>query len=139
MAYFGFFIFLFLEILTSVSFADSFGVLGLFIEVMVSFFIGFALLLNFHLFLGDELNALRSAKLSPQSFISAQILRLLGAVLLIIPGVFSDIFGLLAIFGALCLSYIKPKNTLYSQTDSMNFQNQNSEIIDVEIIEKESK
>ena len=80
----------------------------------------------------SSMNNVRQGKLSMQGFKNTASSYLLGAVLLIIPGVLSDIFGVLSLFYTFYLQFtakiIPAKKTNYNKQGKDN-------VIDVEIIE----
>lgn len=128
-----FLLYLFFEVIISVNLFSQLGGLGSFIEIILSAFIGFILLINFRYTLGESFAALRAQNISPQTFKTLNILTILGAFLLILPGVLSDILGVLMQFGFVSTfiknRFIKPKNqNNFSPKDD-------DEIIDVEVIE----
>ena len=93
-----FLIYLFLEILFSYEFARVFTPFGLFLEVIFSALLGFYIIQNLHLSLFEEMQKVLRREISEEEFIAAGLFRLVGAFLLIVPGVFSDLVGLLFLF-----------------------------------------
>lgn len=94
------FLYLFLEVLVSYEVIDVIGVLGFVLEIIVTAFLGFFILVNFRLFLGDALMRVRNRQLSYEAFVGSNIFRILGAILLILPGALTDIIGILMQFSA---------------------------------------
>ena len=124
--------YLIIEVFVSYEVIDIIGVLGFVLEILVSAFLGFGILLNFRLFFGEALGKLRSREMTYEAFVGSNIFRILGAILLILPGAFTDILGLLMQFSVFGLMLVKP----FVKVDSAK---QQSDIIDMEDIEKEIK
>jgi UPF0716 family protein affecting phage T7 exclusion len=126
-------IYLFIEVLVSVEFASRLGGLLTFLEIIVSAFIGLFLLTNFRYTLSKSMNGLMSGAISVQDFQKMSLFTLIGAVLLIIPGFFSDILGVLlqfSFFGKLFASKIlnlKNKKNIHREGKD--------DAIDVEVID----
>ncbi|EEO26267.1 FxsA family protein [Helicobacter winghamensis] len=135
------FLYLFLEVLVSYEVIDVIGVLGFVLEIIVTAFLGFFILVNFRLFLGDALMRVRNRQLSYEAFVGSNIFRILGAILLILPGALTDIIGILMQFSAVGFMIIKPfmKITPSNTSSNQEFRDNQSEIIDVEVIEKDKK
>ncbi|HIP60911.1 MAG TPA: FxsA family protein [Campylobacterales bacterium] len=129
-------IYLFIEVLVSVEFASQLGGLLTFLEIIVSAFIGLFLLTNFRYTLSKSMNGLMSGAISAQDFQKMSLFTLIGAVLLIIPGFFSDILGVLlqfSFFGKLFASKIlnlKNKKNIYREGKN--------DAIDVEVIDSDT-
>jgi len=73
-----------------------------------------------------------------EEFLTAGLFRLIGAILLIIPGFFSDILGVLFLFEPFATFvakkfFVKKKFDTYERYEDTN---KDSDIIDVEIIEE---
>ena len=141
----GFF-YLFLEVLVSYEIIDVIGVLGFVLEIILTALLGFFILINFRLFLGDALLRLRERQISYEAFVSSNIFGILGAILLILPGGLTDILGILMQFSTLGFMFVKPFVKPFEKPAGRNFSqdfkhdsNPQNEIIDVEVIEKEIK
>ncbi|MEO1958436.1 MAG: FxsA family protein [Nautiliaceae bacterium] len=93
-----FLVYLFLEILFSYEFARVFTPFGLFLEVIFTALFGAYIIKNLHLSLFEEMQKVLRREISEEEFIAAGLFRLVGAFLLIIPGVFSDLVGFLFLF-----------------------------------------
>ena len=156
-----FLFYLFIETVVSVQFASALGGLMTFLEFIVSAIIGSTILKNLNLNVKDNLQKVQQGQISQGDFTKMHITALIGAILLIIPGFFTDIIGIILQFENFSLpfvrKFIKPKNeannsefratyTNYTSNSSDDFSqdfsqnqnktNQNEEIIDVEIIEQ---
>ncbi len=146
-----FFIYLFLEIMISTSIASSIGGFGTFLEVLISAIIGIFILKTFKYSLSESVNKARSGKITQEEFIKTNVGKAIGAFLLIIPGFFTDIIGIMLQFGVLVwvfskiFTFKKPSKTTthntnfeYKETrfNNTNYKGKNNdEIIDVEVID----
>ena len=93
-----FLIYLFFEILITYEFATIFTPFGLFLEVLFSAIVGVIIIkdLNFALF--ENMQRVLKREITEQEFISIGLFRFVGAFFLIIPGVLTDIIGILLMF-----------------------------------------
>jgi UPF0716 family protein affecting phage T7 exclusion len=129
-----FLVYLFLEILFSYEFARIFTPLGLFLEVLLTAFVGVYIIRNLHFSLAVEMQRVLRREITEEEFVTSGLFKLIGAFLLIIPGVFSDILGILFLmepFARWVAKKIFPQNLQkyhYHKEDD-------GEIIDVEIVE----
>ena len=114
-------VYFFVEIFFIVEFADEFGILSLFAEMIVSAILGFGILFSQASNLSFAYNEILSG--GTGSFIGRNLFRLLGAIMLIIPGILCDIFGICFVVVSL---FFRPKEIKKEES---------SDIIDVEIIE----
>jgi len=150
-----FLIYLFLEVMISSSIAASVGGLTIFTEIVFSAIIGVTILKNFKFSLMENIAKARSGQMTQEEFISTNVGRAIGAILLIIPGFFTDILGIFMLIGLLpflasnLFKFKMPNQENYKTngyTSSFdhtksNFNNttykgiKNDEIIDVEIID----
>ncbi|MCI5969488.1 FxsA family protein [Helicobacter sp.] len=133
------FLYLFLEVLASYEVIGIIGVLGFVLEIIVTAFFGFFILVNFRLFLGDALMRVRDRQLSYEAFVGSNLFRILGAILLILPGALTDIIGILMQFSAIGFLFVKPFVRTMESNASSNQEFRRSEIIDVEVVEKDKK
>jgi len=153
-----FLIYIFIETIVSVQFASALGGFMTFMEFIVSAIIGSTILRNLNLNVKENLQKVQNGQISQGDFTKMHITALIGAVLLMIPGFFTDIIGIILQFENFSLpfvrKFIKPKadnstdfkgtyqnSTFYTninveETDINKSTNQNEEIIDVEIIEQ---
>jgi UPF0716 family protein affecting phage T7 exclusion len=86
-------------VVITVDIASRIGGLATFFEIIISAFVGFFLLTNFRYTLAQSMTALMSGSITVEEFQRMNMLSLLGALLLIVPGFFSDIIGVLLQFG----------------------------------------
>lgn len=129
-------LYLLIEVFVSYEVIDIIGVFGFVLEILISAFLGFGILLNFRVFFGEALGKLRSREITYEAFVGSNIFRILGALLLILPGAFTDILGLLMQFSIFGFMLVRP----FVKADSTRVDStRNQEVIDVEVIEKEIK
>ncbi|MEA3434492.1 MAG: FxsA family protein [Campylobacterota bacterium] len=125
--------FLLLELYLSLEVGENIGFLWSAIWIVVSMLIGFRLLQSSSLTLMGNLNSVSRGKLSMQSFQNASTAYLIGALFLIIPGVLTDLFGLIALSYTVYLQFvakITPEQTKF------NPKKGDDNVIDVEIIDE---
>jgi len=130
--------YLFLEIVFSYEFAKVFTPLGFFLEVLLSAGVGVYILNTLHLSLVEEMQRVMYREISSEEFLTTGLFRLIGAILLIIPGFFSDILGILFLFEPFATFvakkfFVKKTFDTYERYEDTNKDN---DIIDVEIIEE---
>ncbi len=128
-----FLIYLFLEVIITVEVASRIGGLMMFAEIMVSALIGIAILFNFRSTLILNIMELKERRINANGFYQRNLLSLLGAILLILPGIFTDIMAILihiSLLGSLIISRFMPK---YPQQNEFN-QPKDDNVIDAEII-----
>lgn|GEM_PF-183701 len=150
-----FLIYLFLEVMISSSVAGTLGGLTIFLEIVFTAIIGITILKNFKFSLMENIQKARSGQMTQDEFIRTNVGRAIGAVLLIVPGFFTDIIGVLMLIGLLpflvskLFQFKTPNQTTYQtnghkssfDNTKSNFNNttykgiKNDEIIDVEIID----
>ncbi|WP_457560063.1 FxsA family protein [Caminibacter sp.] len=125
--------YLFVEILFSYEFAKVFTPFGLFLEVIFSAIIGVYILRNLHFSLATEMQRVLRREITEEEFVTAGLFKLIGAFLLIVPGVFSDMVGILFLFEPFARwfarKFFKTETHVYKKTDI------DDDIIDVEIVE----
>lgn len=131
-----FFGYIFAEVLISVQVAGVIGGLGTFFEIMFSGFVGLLLLLNVKTTMIESLKAMSNNCITMKEFQELNIFALLGAVLLILPGILSDIIGILmqfSVFTALVASRFKKTNGECKPNKGED------NVIDVEIVNNATK
>jgi len=132
-----FFIYLLIEVLLSVEVAGLLGGLGVFAEIMFSGFIGIILLLNVKTTMMQSLQAMSNNCITMKEFQELNIFALLGAILLILPGILSDAIGILmqfSVFTALIVSRVNKKSG-----DCHVKPKGEDNVIDVEIVSNDTK
>jgi 2-isopropylmalate synthase/UPF0716 protein FxsA len=117
-----------------------------FLELIFSVMVGLFILQNFKFGLIASINQVRNGQMTQEEFIKGSIGKAIGAILLIIPGFFTDILGLclqFSLFTILITKLVKfkPKsvNNTYNYTQA-NTNKQNNikgdeDVIDVEVID----
>ncbi len=100
----------------------------------------------------EKINAVKAGQITQEEFVKSSIGKAIGAILLIVPGFFTDIIGLFLQFGMFTILFSKiftfkskaSNNTNYSQSNYTytEFDNYNKtkqkgddDVIDVEIID----
>ena len=159
-----FLLYVFIETVVSVQFASVLGGFMTFMEFIVSAIIGSTILKNLNVNVKDNLQKVQNGQISQGDFAKMHITALIGAVLLMIPGFFTDIIGIILQFESFALPFVRkfvkpsanPENnsnfnssyhsshssssdefqSTYSHSMNNTKTNQNEEIIDVEIIEQ---
>ena len=138
MRFFAFLFFL-IEAVFIYLFVDKFGFLNYFLEVLVSGFVGIALLLN------SGFSSLNPPQTAFASFLGgnlfSQLGLSLGGMLLFLPGILTDIFSIAVIVFSLVFKKNAAKNESYQEFKFQNFSERTpreneGEIIDVEVIEE---
>lgn len=128
-----FLIYLFLEVIITVNVASRIGGLMMFAEIMLSALVGIAILFNFRTTLLSNIMELKERRISANGFYKRNLLSLLGAILLILPGIFTDIMAVVIhifLLGSLIISRFMPKYPEQNQPD----QPKDDNVIDAEII-----
>ena len=132
-----FLVYLFLEIMFSYEFAKIFTPFGLFLEVIVSAVVGIYIIRLLPFSLNESMMRVLKREITQEEFLSIGLFKFVGAVLLIIPGVFSDLLGLLFLFEPFAKWIARkflPKEDIHIYTNHSHYND--DEIIDVEIIEE---
>ncbi len=133
-------LYLILELYFSLAIGSSIGFLWSVIWIVVTFIIGMGLIQNAHLTIRENMKNLSLGKLNMKTFHDSATSYFLGAILLIIPGAFSDILGLISL---LYTFYLQLGGTITSSKNKTDINNLNkqgdNDVIDVEIIESSSR
>jgi len=129
--------FFLLELYFSLEVGSKIGFLWSVIWIITSFMFGKMLLKNAQMTMMANVQALKKGKLNQEAFQNASLFYFIGAILLIVPGVFSDFLGLFALCYTVYLQFMakitveSPNNHFKSQGDD--------DVIDVEIIDEYSR
>ncbi len=139
-----FLVYLLLEVFVSVNISSNIGAMATFLEIVLSAMFGFVLLSNFRNTLMESMQALQRRTISMQEFQKLNTFTLLGALLLIIPGFFSDIVGLFLQFSFFATLFAKKilhvkDNIDIDDIENINRKKEYDEIIDVEVIDDRTK
>ena len=134
--------FLLLELYFSLKMGETIGFGWSVLWIVVSMLIGFKLLQSSSLSMMGNINSVRMGKLSMKNFQNAATSYLLAALLLIIPGVFSDFLGVIALCYTLYLQFVakitpESENSHFKDVD-LNKKG-DDDVIDVEIISEHSR
>jgi len=127
--------FMMLELYLSLAVGEKIGFMWSAIWIVVTMIIGIRLFQYTPFTLMGHISNVSRGKLSLEDFQNASTAYLLGATLLIIPGVFTDLLGLLALSYTFYLRFvakITPEQTKFNQSN----QKGESHVIDVEIIDE---
>ncbi|MDQ1341102.1 MAG: protein FxsA [Campylobacterota bacterium] len=133
-----FLIYLFVEVMAISQFIQYFGGLIFFIEIVVSFIVGALILSNFKYAIVEQLNNFAFGRINYAEFVSVSAFTLIGAVLLMIPGILTDVVGIVMQFEffAIFIKRILFKNNIESEKKYNNKRSED-DYIDVEIVEND--
>lgn len=137
-----FLVYLLIEVLVSVNISSQIGAFATFLEIVFSALVGFMLLGNFRNTLSESMRAMQNRSISIQEFQKLNAFTLLGALLLILPGFFSDIVGLFLQFSFFATLFAKKILHVKDNIDIDDIQHtkkEDDEIIDVEVIDDRTK
>ena len=127
----------FIELYVSLKTGENIGFLWSVIWIMGSFMLAMALLQKSQQTMMGNMNAMRQGKLDMRKFQNAGMSYFVGAILLMIPGVFSDFLGLIALTYTFYLQFVAK---ITPEQTNTNFNPQGDDnVIDVEIIDEHSR
>ncbi len=137
-----FLLYLFIETLVSVAIASNLGGLLTFVEILLSAVVGVVIIQNFNYSLRDNLESAARGQISMQEFQRMNLASMLGAVLLVVPGFFTDIVGILLQFEKfstmIARRFLHLKNKDKEQEHYDPFQKEgDNDVIDVEVIDSD--
>ena len=125
-----------IELYLSLKTGESIGFLWSVVWIVVTFAFGMMLLQRSSQTMLGNMQSMRQGKLDLRRFQNVSMAYFIGAILLMIPGVFSDFLGLMAFFYSLYFQFIvkiTPERTTH-------FTKQGDDnVIDVEIIDEHSR
>ena len=133
-----FLLYMFLEILFSYEFAKIFTPLGLFLEIIFTAFVGVYIIQTLPISMQESMQKVLKREIDEEEFISIGLFKFVGAILLILPGVFTDILGILMLiepFAKWIVHKFMPKRDFKYK----HYNDKDDDIIDVEIIEEIGK
>jgi len=139
-----FLLYLFLEVIVSVNISSSIGGLSTFVEILLTAFIGISILVNFRRTLVENMRAVSLSCIDLEEFQKLNLFTLIGAILLILPGFLTDIFGALLQFSVITSMIVNRYNVKSSNCKTRDTYNEkinkqkDSDVIDVEIISDSS-
>jgi len=125
--------YLFVEIYLSLYVGERIGVLGAVVWTVATMMIGTALLKHSPYTLLGNMHALHLGKLDVKRFGDATFAYFTGALLLIVPGVFSDLLGAAALLYTAYLQFVAKMTP--ERTDFYTTQG-DDDVIDAEIIDE---
>lgn len=130
--------YIFIEFYLIVEFVDEAGFLAFILEIIISALLGFGILASQFGSINDNLRNLMAFRLSLGSFLGRSILRFVSGVLLIIPAILSDIFGIT--FFIISLLFKAESQNINREFESYgDSKPHNDEVIDVEVVEQVKK
>ena len=127
----------FLEVFITIEMGGLIGGFPTFLEIVATAFIGLLVLVNFKAKMAEGIIELMNQKLTAQQLVAGNLLSLVGAIFIILPGFLSDFIGVLMQFEIV-------KNMVASrisvpQAGSFSTHNhtkkEDEDVIDVEVIE----
>lgn len=127
--------FLIAELILSLKVIETMGALWSLVWIVGSITVGVILLKNSSNALIGSLGAVSKGKWDLNNLQNASAAYMLGALLLIVPGILSDIFGIIALCYVLYLSFIakiRPEKTNFTQKGD-------EDVIDVEVIDHDHR
>ncbi len=128
--------FFLIELYLSLKMGETIGFFWSVLWIIGSFMVGMILLQKSQHTMMGNMQSVKLGKLDMRKFQSASMSYFVGAILLIIPGVFSDFLGVIALLYTLYLQFIAK---ITPEQKNNNFKNQGDDnVIDVEIIDEHS-
>ena len=125
-----------IELYLSLKTGETIGFLWSVVWIVLSFALGMMLLQRSSQTMMGNMQSMRAGKLDLRRFQNVSMAYFIGAILLIIPGVFSDFLGVIALFYTLYLQFvakITPEGTTHFTKQG------DDDVIDVEIIDEHSR
>lgn len=130
-----FLLYLFLEVMITSEVASLIGGGWLFVEILVSAMVGMAILFNFRSTLIANLMELKSQRLDAAGFYQRNLFSLLGAILLILPGVLTDAIGIIIQFSLVSQLIVNRFSPKYPYQNTKQKPQKDDNVIDAEIID----
>lgn len=125
-----------IELYLSLKTGETIGFFWSVVWIVLSFALGMILLQKSSQTMMGNMQSMRQGKLDLRRFQNVSMAYFIGAILLIIPGVFSDFLGIIALFYTLYLQFvakITPEGTTHFTKQG------DDDVIDVEIIDEHSR
>jgi len=129
-----FLIYLFLEVLISVNIASAIGGIATFVEIIFSALVGVGILMNFRETLSENMHAVSMKCIDLNQFQKLNLFTLFGALLLIVPGFFTDILGVRMQFTVVTKMFVNRYASKYGNCNEKNQEKKDENVIDVEIV-----
>ncbi len=135
-----FLIYLFLEVVISTNISSAIGGINTFFELIFSAAVGVILLVNFRTTLIQNLRSVSEQQIDLRRFQELNLFTIFGAFLLILPGFFTDIIGVLMQFSVFVSILVNRFSAKYSpkSSNTHNYKKEDNDVIDVEIINDDS-
>ena len=128
--------FFLIELYLSLKTGESIGFLWSVIWIILSFMLGMMLFQKSSQTMLGNMQSMRQGKLDMRRFQNVSMAYFIAAILLMIPGVFSDFLGLMALIYTLYLQFI----VKITPEQTTHFKKQGDDnVIDVEIIDEHSR
>jgi len=129
--------FFFIELYLSLKTGEKIGFVWSVIWIMGSLMLGMTLLKRSSFTMMHNMHNLKQGKLDIHRFQNASMSYFVAAILLIIPGVFSDFLGVIALCYTFYLQFVAK---ITPEQTNNNFQTQGDDnVIDVEIIDEHNR
>ncbi len=112
--------------------AGRIGGLFTFLEIIISAGVGLFLLTNFRYTVAKSMSAMMSGAMSLEEFQKLSLFTLIGAVLLIVPGFFSDMLGVALQFSFIGTYFAKK---IFKLKNKKHVREGDDDAIDVEVID----
>ncbi len=126
-----FIIYLFLELYLIIELGASFGAFAIFLEMIFSAVVGGMILLNFSNTSRELLQKVAKREIRQEEFVTLSLFRVVGAVLLILPGILTDVIGVLLQIGTISSFFA---GRIAKRPTTQKRENKNQDVIDVEVI-----
>ncbi len=128
--------FFLIELYLSLKTGETIGFFWSVIWIILSFMLGMMLLQKSSQTMMGNMQSMKQGKLDMKRFQNASMSYFIAAILLIIPGVFSDFLGLIALFYTVYLQFI----VKITPEQTTHFTKQGDDnVIDVEIIDEHDR
>jgi len=127
--------FLIAELFFSLKVVEVIGAGWSVVWILGSIFFGVLLLKNSHYAIFSSIDSVARGQLDLQSFQNASMAYMFGALLLIVPGILTDILGLLALLYTIYLRFVAK---MTPEKTNINPKG-DDDVIDVEIIDERSR
>ena len=128
--------FFLIELYLSLKTGEEIGFLWSVIWIILSFMLGMMLLQKSSQTMLGNMQSMRQGKLDIRRFQNVSMAYFIGAILLMIPGVFSDFLGVISLIYTLYLQFI----VKITPEQTTHFKKQGDDhVIDVEIIDEHSR
>jgi 2-isopropylmalate synthase/UPF0716 protein FxsA len=127
-------LYLFFEVMTTAAFINAFGGLALFLEIITTAVVGVLMFSGLNRHMGSLMGDLMARRISEQELVASSLYRVIGALLLIVPGILTDLLGLMMQFRFLGRGVMRRfYRTQSPQTHPKGESRE--EIIDVEVVD----